>query len=151
MRTAVIVVSGVLLSFLIGGVLTSVLLPNAGQLIVTMWNTPASSSRWDELWTQWQQAGRTITYLIKPLVGVALGVFVGLLQKHRVVLVATTCLVPDFLVGFLADRARYWSHSLFGICMYLFNHSLPLVTAAIVAYILHRLMAKPRAHNEQVA
>jgi hypothetical protein len=139
MRTVAVFIGAVLLSFIVSAVLATVLLPTSGELIVAMVGTPRISPKWNELWTQWKHATRITVFVIGPLVGIAVGLFVGLLQRRNAVLLAACALLPDFLVSFFGDRARYWSHSTSTVALYFLHHSFPFIAAAFSAYMMRRL------------
>jgi hypothetical protein len=139
MRTVAVFIGGAILSFVVSAVLVTVLLPNSGELIVAMFKTPRNSPNWNDLWTQWQHMARITVFVIGPLIGIAVGVFVGLLHRRNAMLLAVCALVPDFLVGVLGDRARYWSGSFSGVALYVVHHSFPFIAAALSAYMVQRL------------
>lgn len=147
-RTAAVFLGGVVLSLVASAVLVTVLLPNSGELIVKMFNTPPTSPKWNELWIQWQHATHITVFIIGPLVGIAVGVFIGLFQRRNAVLLAIFALVPDFLMGVVGDRARYWSHSISGVALYALHHSFPFIAAAFSTYIVQRL-SKPEVRLQE--
>ena len=116
--------------------------PNAGLWIVKAFNTPPSSPQWKEIAQQLERSGRIELYVISPLAGLAVGIFVGLLQKSRALIVTASCLIPDFLYSLLSDHARLWSHSVLGVLLGL-TRSIPFATAVAAAAICHRRSARP--------
>src|SRR6266545_3936233 len=99
MRALAVFVGGVFLGIAMSGALELVLDPNGGQWIVKAFNTPPTSSQWGEISRQLERSGRISLYVIDPVVGLAVGIFVGLLQKNRALIVTASCLIPDFLYG----------------------------------------------------
>jgi len=148
MRTVAVFVGGVALSFLVTAMLVGALMPHYGELIVALFNTPPNSPKWHDLWIQWQHFTRIGVYVIGPLTGLAVGIFVGMAQRNRPVPLALCCLAPEFLLGFLGDRAKNWSNSISGILFYVLDQSYPFVAAAIAAYLLHRLAHPHQASTE---
>ena len=150
MRTFAVFLGGVLLSIAIGVALELVLDPNAGQWIAKAFNTPPTSPQWGEISRQLERSGRISLYVINPLVGLAVGIFVGLLQKNRVLIVTASCLIPDFLYGLLTDRAKLWAHSMLGILRYTVHNSLPFATALVAAAFFHHFTNNRRRISQDL-
>jgi hypothetical protein len=141
MRTVAVFLGGALLWMLAIGALELVLDPNGGQWIVKAFNTPPNSPQWEEIAQQLERSGRIELYVISPFAGLAVGIFVGLLQKRRALIVTASCLIPDFLYS-LSDHARLWSHSVLGVLRYGLTRSIPFATAVAAAAICHRRSAR---------
>jgi len=143
MRTIAVFLGGVLLWMVTTAALELALDPNGGQWIVKAFNTPPSSPQWKEIAQQLKRSGRIELDVISPLAGLAVGIFVGLLQKSRALIVTASCLIPDFLYSLLSDHARLWSHSVLGVLLYGLTRSIPFATAVAAAAICHRRSARP--------
>jgi len=90
-----------LLSFVLAAVLTMTLAPDAGRLLGYQMGwipLPASPSR-IEIARQISTNRFVVRWVITPLVGVGVGLFVGLLQRSKPGLVAAICLAPTTWKG----------------------------------------------------
>ncbi len=143
-RTIAVFVGGVLLSFLLPIPMGHYLTPNTGPLIVRMFSTPPNSPDWDELWRQWHRINLLSLYVISPLVGLAVGIFVGLLQKQHPVLLAVLCQLPEYLDRLRTDHVTRRLGSLSGTFTYLLIRLLPFLAAALGAFICERLVRRKR-------
>ena len=118
--------------------------PNEGQWIVKAFNTPPNSPQWNEIAQRLERSGRISLYVVSPFAGIAVGIFVGLLQKSRALIVTVSCLVPDYLYALFTDHAKLWAHSVLGVLRYSLTRSIPFATAVAAAAICHRLInARP--------
>jgi hypothetical protein len=144
MRTLAVFVGGVVLGFALSVALELLLDPDGGQWIAKAFNAPPTSPQWGEISRQLERSGKISLYVINPLVGLAVGIFVGLLQKNRALIVTASCLIPDFLYGVLTDHAKLWAHSILGIARYALHSSLPLAVALAAAALCHRFMNNRR-------
>jgi hypothetical protein len=115
MRTAGIFLGAVIVSFATDAILGHFLTPGLGQLLIRMYTTPPESKQRAEIWHQWHHVNLISVFVLAPVAGFAGGVFVGLLQKHRAVLVAAITQIPNMLLVLWFDRHGMWTHSMFGI------------------------------------
>jgi hypothetical protein len=142
MRSIFVFLGGIIVSFAVPLILSRLILPGDAQWIGKAFTTPSASTQWDEIWRHLQNSAMVQVYLINPLGGLAVGVFVGLLQRNRVTLVAASCLVPDFVTGLLGGVPRIWARSAAGIAVYLFDHALPFAVAIIGAALCHYVVVR---------
>lgn len=140
MRTFAVFLGGVVLLLITTAALELVLDPNGGQWIVKAFNTPPNSPQWGEIARQLERSGWISLYVVSPFAGLAVGIFVGLLQKSRALIVTVCCLIPDFLYALLSDHAKLWAHSVLGVLRYGLTRSIPFATAVASAAICHRLI-----------
>jgi hypothetical protein len=140
MRTLAVFLGGVVLAIAVSALLEMVFDPNAGYWVAKAFDTAPNKPEWDEISRQLARSGRISLYVVGPLAGVAVGIFVGLLQKSRVPIVTACCLVPDFLYGLLTDHAKVRAHSTVGVLRYAFHNSLPFATALAAAVLCHRFI-----------
>ena len=143
MRSIAVFVGGVLLVFVFSTGLTEIIFPNEPQLMNKALMAPVNSPVRYQAWQDFHRAMGLITYVINPLVGLAVGIFVGLLQKKYAAIMAIACLIPDWLVGFLGDHARIWTHSKAGIVHYFLIVTSPFVIASVCSWVI----AKCRVHS----
>jgi hypothetical protein len=90
-------------------------------------------------------------FVVVPLAGAIVGVFVGLLQRTWVRTVAVCCLIPDFVFGFLGDTRKVWAHSAKGISIYAFDEALPFAAAILAATVCRYLLTREHAHLQNSA
>jgi hypothetical protein len=138
-RTFVVFLCGVLLSVVAAACLEYVFGRNAPALISRLY-TPIPPDQRALFYKQLFHFASVTVYVVDPLVGVVVGLFVGLLQRTHAMTVAACCLIPDFMLGFVDDTRKVWAHSVRGISIYSFDHALPfaaaMVTAAACQYLL---------------
>ena len=139
-RSITVLFGGIVLSVVVSATLDHMLMPSGGKLIVQYMSPQSGSSDELRLWGELRRSGYIATYLVGPLTGFAVGIFVGILQKNGAAALAAIALVPDFLYGFLTDRYKGWSHSAVGILTYIFHRSLPFIAAMLAAALFCRLM-----------
>lgn len=138
-----------LVAIFLGGVALSVFATGTFQLLLTssgdiikLNTTATNSAEWPEILNHLRQSGIVSTYLVVPLAGLLVGVFVGVLQKRWAMLVAASCWVPDFLFGFFSDEHKAWARSSRGITFYIVDHSLPFIVAVLASAICSRLISR---------
>ena len=146
-KTTAVTAAGVLLSFFLAAELQHLLRPNMPQLIVKAQHANPRGPEWGGLSKQLQHVAAVTVYVVGPLAGIGVGVFVALLQKRRPVLIACLCLIPQFFVGLFTDYRRAWAHSASGVLHYLFDHSLPFILA-ILAVIAVDFFRQHRIVNQ---
>lgn len=115
MRTFAVALGGVVLSFVAPLLLARVFLPGEFTLISKAFVIPPHSSQWTEVSYQLHRAELIQAYVINPLGGVVVGIFVGLLQQRRALIAAVGCMIPDLLYGLLVSRPRIWADSVRGV------------------------------------
>ncbi len=96
-RTVGVILGGVVLSFVLAVVLTMTIAPHTGRLLGYQMGwipLPTTSSR-IEVAHQIRINTFVVRWIITPLIGVGVGLFVGLFQKSRPGLVAAICLMPE--------------------------------------------------------
>jgi hypothetical protein len=140
-RTVVVLLGGVVLSVVVPIVLEYLLQPNANLWLAKAFTTSPDSPEWREIWPKFRESAAISTYVIAPLAGLSVGIFVGLFQMNRPIIVTTSCLMPEFLQGFFSDHARFWTHSVHGVFRFVFQRSLPFIVAVLAATVCHRLIA----------
>lgn len=143
-RTFAAVLGGVTLSFVVPLILARVFLPDELKLIAKAFVTPSNSPEWTEISHQFHRTELIAVYVINPLAGLAVGIFVALLQRSRALIFAAGCMIPDFLYGLLGNRPRMWVGSTRGILYYLFDHSLPFMAALLIAALCQRIIKTRR-------
>jgi hypothetical protein len=114
--------------------------PHFNQLIARVFTTPQNNPDWDEIWSALRRSAAISIYIIEPIAGLAVGLFVGSLQRKRPAIVAASCLLPEFFQGLLSDKAKVWTGSAFGVLRFTFQHSLPFVAAVVAAMLCQRLI-----------
>ena len=97
MRPVAVFLEGVFLWMLTTTALELALDPNEGQWIVKAFKTLPNSPQWDEIARRLERSGRISLYVVSPFAGLAVGIFVGLLQKTRALIVTVSCLIRDYL------------------------------------------------------
>jgi hypothetical protein len=140
MRTLAVFITGVVLTFVLSSVLVYVFMPQGNLTIARALAAPPNDPHWNQMWQDIHRMGLTIVFLINPVVALAVGVFVGLLQKTRVALIAAACLVPDFLEGMFSDPVRLWAKSASGAVLFAFQSGLPFIVAIATALLCRRLL-----------
>jgi hypothetical protein len=141
MRSLGVFLLGTALAVIVSAVLQHFLLPNFGQLVARVLATPPNNPEWYEIGPALRRSAAISVYIIDPLVGLTVGLFVGLFQRERPAIVAAGCLLPDFFQGLLSDHAKLWMGSPFGVLRFTFQHSLPFVAAIIVAMFCQHLIS----------
>ncbi len=139
MRTIVIFLGAMVVSFVVDGVLRHFLIPDFGQIVVRMSTAPADSLQWNEIWQRWHHINIISVFVLAPIAGFAGGTFVGLLQRNYAALVAACTQIPELLFQMWSGRAQSWAHSPAGAALALGQHLLPVI-AAILAAVLFRRM-----------
>jgi|SRR5271155_63783 hypothetical protein len=150
MRTVIVLLGGVALSFAVAALLAHFLTPDAGKLIGWMFAALPSNPQWPEVSSRWHHVSVISSYVIPPLTGLAVGLFVGLLQMRSAAVVAACCLLPDFLAQFMLDTPKLWAKSPAGILSYVLVHSLPFVAAALAAGLSRRAVHYRRGRSRGV-
>jgi ABC-type glycerol-3-phosphate transport system permease component len=140
-RTLGVFLVGVVLSIVVPILSMYFLQPHFNQLIARVFTTPPNNHDWDEIWSALRRSAAISTYIIEPVAGLAVGLFVGLFQRERPAIIAAGCLIPEFLHGFFVDHAKFWMRSAVGILHFTFQHSLPFVAAIVAATLCHRLLS----------
>jgi hypothetical protein len=135
MRTVAVFIGSIIVAFVADLLLGHFFTPDNGRLIVQIFTTDPSSPQWPDIWRQWHHVNMLSLYVITPVVGLFAGAFVGLLQRHRAILVAAGSQVPQFVELYWADRAKIWAHSLSGVLVFLANRSLPFFAAMLAAWL----------------
>jgi hypothetical protein len=143
-RTFSVFLGGVLLSAAIPGMLQHLFRPDEAQWIVKAFTTPPTSPQWGEIWYQLQHGAKLRVYVFDPLGGLAVGVFVGMLQRRRTITLAAACMVPNFLFYFLTNHVRPWARSGSGVFHYSLDNSLPFIVATLTAALCQGLRARQR-------
>ena len=144
MRTVVALVVGIGISMLGSAVLDHLMKPRdfAPALHKALMTEPRSAVA-PEVMTVLQKAGRITVYIVDPTAGLVIGIFVGLVQKKHPITLALICWLPRCLLDLVSDSARQWATSLSGVVRYLFDSSLPFITAfvgvVLAQYLLTRL------------
>lgn len=135
-RTFTVVLVGIVASFL--------LLASAAHLILKpvdlarkMQNAHRSTDDRAVFEREFQRAHWLSVFLINPVVGLAIGLFVGFFQKTRASITAVACLVPQFLFGVYADGWVGWSDE--RLSPFLGQQFLVFLPAIIVAHYVWRL------------
>jgi hypothetical protein len=139
-RTLCVFLVGVTLSIVVPILLEYLLQPHSSQLIARVFTTPPNSPDWFEIWSAFRRSAAISTYIVAPLAGLGVGLFVGSLQRKRPAIVAASCLLPEFFQGLLSDHAKVWMGSAFGVLRFTFQHSLPFVAAVVAAMLCQRLI-----------
>ena len=140
-RTLGVFSVGVVLSIVVPILLMYFLQPHFNQLMARVFTTPPNSPDWDETWSALRRSAAISTYIIDPLAGLTVGLFVGLFQRERPAIVAASCLLPEFFRGLLSDHAKVWMGSAFGALRFTFQHSLPFVAAVVAATLCQHLIS----------
>jgi hypothetical protein len=141
MRTVVIFLGAMILSFVVDGILRHFLIPDFGDIVVRMSATPPDSQQWGELWQQWHHINVISVFLLAPVAGFASGAFVGLLQKHYAAVVAASTQIPELLFQLWSDRAKSWVHSPTGAAIAVGQHLLPVIAAMLAVVLCRRMLA----------
>ena len=139
MRTAVIFLGAIVVSFVVDGVLRHFLMPDFGHIVVRMSTTPPDSQQWNDIWQRWHHMNTISVFVLAPIAGFAGGVFVGLLQRNYAALVAACTQIPELLFLLWSGRGKPWAHSPTDAAFALGQHLLPVI-AAILAVMLCRRM-----------
>ena len=139
MRTFAIFLGGLVVSFVVNVALQRFLTPDFNQLIIRMFSTPLNSNDWPEIARQWHHANMISLFVREPLAGLAVGIFVGLLQRNYVAFVAACIQVPELIGLMWSDNARLRDHSV-SLGSFFAQHSLPFIAAMLAAVICHRLL-----------
>jgi hypothetical protein len=143
--TVAVLIAGVVVSLLCSAVLDHFMQPKDFPHVLRQALTaPPSSPDWPEIQQRLRHAGLITVYAADPLAGLVTGILVGFLQRKRAAIIAAGCMVPNFWLEFSADRARNWAASGNGIAIYLFDHSLPFITAMLGAMLCRRLIRSRR-------
>jgi hypothetical protein len=151
MRTIAVVFGGIVISITAHILLVHLLAPNSTQLIARVFTTPSSSMDWTELAHQWHRFNLISLFIVAPLSGIAVGLFVGSLQTHHVAIIAAICQLPEFLVLFWDDRAKSWAGSLSGWASFLVVRSLPFLAAVLTALVCRKLIRSGKNTGTDVA
>ena len=138
-RTAVVLLCGILLFLVASVCLERLLAPNDFVLIHKMY-TPLPPEQSALFYKQLSHSADITVYVVDPLAAIIVGLFVGLLQRRNAVILAGCCLIPDFIISQFDDTRKLWEYSLKGISIYAFHHALPfagaMVTAAACQYLI---------------
>jgi len=97
-RTAGVICGGALLSFLLVVGLMWVLAPDTPKLVayqLGLFPPPTTPAEIADLTRRIRVNGIVTRYIIGPLMGIGVGLFVGLLQRSRPGLTAAICMLPD--------------------------------------------------------
>jgi hypothetical protein len=131
-RSAVVLVCGILLFIVASVCLERLFTPNLPVLIREIYtpHSPEQSAVLSKQLSHWVYAG---VYLVNPLAAIVVGLFVGFLQRSNTVFLAGCCLIPDLLLQLLGDPRKVWAHSLKGVFVFSFDHVLPFALAMITA------------------
>jgi hypothetical protein len=149
-RTVVVLVGGILVASVVPAVLEYFLQPGSPMLVQRVMTTQADSAEWRDIGPAIRSSTTIATLVIAPLVGVAVGAFVGLLQRRHTLLLATFCLLPEFMERLLGDHAKHWATSAIGVARFVAYNSLPFLTG-IGAAALCRKLVRRRAENASPA
>ncbi len=139
-RTSAVLLGGIVLSVLVPAFLILIIQPDAARWIARAFTVPANSPEWNQIGPHVLREAAIAAYLVAPLAGLAVGLFVGLFQKIRPTIIAASCLVPGFLYELRSDHARLWMHSGQGVLRYGATQSLPFIAAILAAAICNRLI-----------
>lgn len=111
MRTAVIFIEAVIVTFLADGILRHFVTPDFNHVVALMSSTPPDSQQWTEIWQEWHHINLISVFVLSPVAAFAGGAFVGLLQKRYAALVAASTQIPELLFQLWSDRAKSWVYS----------------------------------------
>jgi hypothetical protein len=148
-RTIAVFLGGVALTAIVGTLLSTAFTPDAGKLVVWMLHQRPNDPNWLEVYPRWHRWMLISAYVVPPLTGAVVGLFVGLLQKKAAALVAAACFLPE-LVLMSIGSTWVWAGSLSGTLRYWAIRSIPFVTAAAVAAIVQRLVRRRREDSSSV-
>lgn len=107
-RTFTVILVGVVASFLMMIVATHLILKPV-DLAVKMQNANRSDNDRAVFQRDFQRAHWLAVLMINPLMGLAVGLFVGYFQKTRASITATACLMPQFFFRLYANGWAGWS------------------------------------------
>ena len=150
-RTGSVLAGGVLLSVVLGSVLTMTLAPDAGRLLGYQMGWvpfPASPSR-IEIARQLRMNTLVVRWVITPLVGVGVGLFVGLLQRSRPALAAAICLAPTTWKGSYYP-IRFYPYPLIERAQIVAPDFLSILCAILVAVGIWRLRNRKKPNMAEV-
>ena len=148
LRTAAILLAGVVIS-MVGTVVVDSLLeprdfaPALRRALATGANIPVPP----EVMQRIRRAADITVYVVDPLAGLVVGLFVGLLQKKHAITVALIALIPNFLIDLTPAHIDNWPRSASGAARYLIDCSLPFVIA-IVGVVLTRYLRQSQTPDE---
>jgi hypothetical protein len=149
LRTAAILLVGVAISMVGTVVLDSLVEPRDFKpalriALATGANCPVPAEAMQRI----RRAAHLSVYVADPVAGLVAGLFVGLLQKKRAIIVALIALMPNFLTDLTPVHVGNWSHLHPGAARFLIDRSLPFM-AAIVGVVLARYL-RPSHTSDQV-
>jgi hypothetical protein len=153
-RTVLVFCGGFLLFVVATALLEYIFSPDSFYVLHKV-ITGVPDSQMPALLDRLDRAAKITVFVVRPLGGLLVGVFVGLLQRKGTVTVAVCCLIPDWILSLIDDPRKVWAHSAKGIAIYGSHHALPFATAAIAAaavrYILARRTAAKTESPSQLA
>ncbi len=138
-RSVAVLLGAALLTLALGVVLMYVITPNKSQLIVRIFTTSPNSSHWPEISRQWNRVMFLDHYVITPLTGVIVGLFIGLLQKRYPVVLALLAPLPVRLFMLWSDRTNTLAMFHSSVPKFVLVNSIPFVSTAIAAWLFYRL------------
>lgn len=141
MRTLVIFLTAIILSFVVDGILRHFVTPDFAHIVVRMSTTPPDSQQWAEIWQQWHHINVLSVFVLAPVAAFAGGAFVGLFQRHYAVLVAASTQIPELLFQLWSDRAKSWVHSPTGAASAVGQHLFPVIAAILAVVLCRRILA----------
>lgn len=152
LRTAAVLIVGILLSVVGGTELDKLLQPK--DFITELHQAltiPPQSQEWPEIMRRLHHAGDISVYISDPLVGLIVGIFVGLFQRRRTRIIALSCMAPNFLLHLFSDNVKNWARSPFGILQYLERSSLPFIAAiAGVTFVQWLILRASSRHRKMI-
>jgi hypothetical protein len=130
LRTTAVLTVGVLLSVVGGPELDKLIQPKdfVAELHKAL-TVPARSPESREIMRKLYHAGDITVYISDPLAGLIVGIFVGLFQRRHTMIMALSCMAPNFLLGLFSDNVKNWARSPSGIVHYVAWSSLPFIAA----------------------
>ena len=139
LRTAVVLVVGVFLSFVLLSLAGYVLASHVG-LAHGLSEASRSPSECSSCGTQFVRAGLWSRFVVEPIIGLGVGLFVGIFQKKRVGLIAVGCLIPLFLFEIAGRRWADWSS--LSLLIEVGSMLLQAAIAVLAAWFISRLMSR---------
>ncbi len=140
-RTLLVFVGGVLLSIAASAIFEHLLVRDNGPLISRLYTGVPADQR-SEFYQRLNHSVAVSVYVVNPLVGLTVGIFVALFEPTWTKIVAACCLIPDFAFVLVEDKTKYWSHSLTGVATFAFDHALPFIAAVLTAGFLRNVFMK---------
>jgi hypothetical protein len=135
-RTALVILAGAVISFVVIATAAHLALRPV-SLATEMQNADRSSADREVFQHNFLRAHWLSVVVINPVTGIVIGLFVGLLQKSKLGLVAALCLLPQLLFWIFTTDWTGWSDERL---LPMFAHqSLMFLPAIGIAYYVGRL------------